>query len=303
MREGAAAFKDESGNQLSPDAAKARLRKAILLYAEKDFARKDAYHFLNLLSEGKSKEHPYTTGDLAQMARTNNLIVKTTKPFDLDDPPAELPVPERGLRLLLSLRADDPDDEDRSMLYASSPLESTNAFYIVGLEKRIPSTVQPLSAVHDKVAADYRETMALEKAKDAGKRFESELQAGMAQGKTFDTMSAAQFVHPKKLSPFSLTTTSIPEMTNRVEFEELQNIAGKMQAGQATPFIPTPDGGLIFYVKARLPVDDAEVKKNFPAYLERMREQLQIAAFQEWFGKAFHDHVTMPPGDSAAAGG
>jgi hypothetical protein len=303
VSKGAAAFKDEKGTQLSEAEAKDRMKKAFLRYGEMGQARKDAYTFLNALAKGHDEQHPYAVEDLGKLAKEKNLVVKTSEPFDPQTPSAELPVSDKNLRILFSLRDDDPEDKDKSMLYASSPLEGTNGYYVVGLARRIPSQVQPLSAVRDKVIADYMQGMALEKAKDAGKRFESELQAGMSQGKTFDTMCAAQFVHPTKLTPFTMMTQSIPELTNKVEFTQLQEMAGKMQPGQATPFMPTPDGGILFYVKARLPADDALVKQNLPAYIDRMREQLQVAAFQEWFGKEYHDHFRAPPGETPAAGG
>jgi len=231
------------------------------------------------------------------------MTVRTTKPFGAKETPPELTIPERVLRVLFLLRSDDPDDKDRSMLYSSSPLEGTNGFYVVGLDKRIPSQVQPLSAVHDKVVADLRFSEALEKARAAGDKFESALQAGMNQGKTFDTMCAAQFVHPQRLKPFTLTPPSAPDLTDKVLAAQIQELAGRMHQGQATPFVPTPEGGFLLYVKGRLPVDEAALKRDLPAYTDRMRERLQIAAFQEWFSREYSTRFTPPPGEQAAAGG
>jgi hypothetical protein len=157
--------------------------------------------------------------------------------------------------------------------------------------------------VHDKVAADYRQSKALELARAAGSRFESALGAGLAQGKTFDTMCAAQFVRPQNLSPFSLTSTSIPEVPDKSEFEQLQETAGRMHAGQCSPFIPTADGGFLLYVKAQLPVDEATLQRDLPVFLARMRERFQIAAFNAWFTRQYQLHFVPPPGDLSAAGG
>ena len=52
LQAGAAAFKDESGAQLSADAAKAKIKKEILLYASLTEARKEANAFLTDLSDG-----------------------------------------------------------------------------------------------------------------------------------------------------------------------------------------------------------------------------------------------------------
>ena len=36
------------------------------------------------------------------------------------------------------------------------------------------------------------------------------------------------------------------------------------------------------YVRERLPVDSAKMQREMPDFLARMREQRQIAAFQQW---------------------
>jgi hypothetical protein len=303
LQAGAAAFKDESGAQLSAEAAKAKIKQGLLQYRELIEARKDANSFLTDLSQGHDDQHPYAPGDLATLAAARHLTVKTTEPFDLKSAPKDLIVPLKTLRTLFSLRDDDPDDKDRSMLYASSPLVGEEAVYVAGLQKRIPSEIQPLSVVHDKVVADYRESKALELAKAAGTRFEKALGEGLAQGKTFDTMCAAQFVRPQALSQFSLASTSIPEVPEKSEFEQLQDIAGKMQPGQCSPFIPTDDGGFLLYVKTRLPVDDAVMQRDLPAFVARMRQQFQIAAFNAWFGRQLQLHFVPPPGATSASGG
>ena len=174
---------------------------------------------------------------------------------------------------------------------------------MVGLEKRYPSEIQPLSAVHDRVVADYRQNQALELAKAAGKHFEDALGAGLSQGKTFDTMCAAQFIHPITLGPFSLTSKSIPELPEKIEFDRVMDVASKMHPGQTSPFIPTDDGGFFLYIKAQLPVEDAALHRDLPAFLARMREQRQIAAFNAWFNKEYQLHVVPPPSERTAAGG
>ena len=303
LQEGPAAFKDETGAQLSAGAAKAKIKKETLHNVARNEATKDANSFLNDLSKGHDDQHPYTPGDLTALAKARNLTVKTSEPFDLKSGPKDLDILQKNLRVLFSLRDDDPDDKERSMIYAPSPLPGGEAVYVAGLQKRIPSEIQPLSAVHDKVAADYRQSKALELARAAGSRFESALGAGLAQGKTFDTMCAAQFVRPRNLSPFSLTSTSIPEVPDKSEFEQLQNVAGKMHAGQCSPFIPTAEGGFLLYVKAELPVDQAALQRDLPVFLARMREQFQIAAFNAWFGRQMQLHFVPPPGDLSAPGG
>lgn len=302
LQAGPAAFKDDKGVQLTPEAAKAKIRHQILMYGAMTEAAKDAKNFLNDLSQNHDDDHPYTIGDLFTLAKAKGFNVKTTAPFDVQTGAKEMPLPPKFLRVLFSLRDDDPDDKERSMIYA--PLVgSEDAVYVVGLQKRIPSTVQPLSAVREKVIADYKAEQALEGAKAAGTRFETALGAGLSQGKTFDTMCAAQFVHPTKLTPFSLTSTNIDNLPENADFEPVMETAARMHPGQVSPFVPTPDGGFLLYFKAQMPVDAATVQRNLPAFLARMRDRLQIAAFNAWFGKEYQLHFVPPPSERAAAGG
>jgi hypothetical protein len=303
LQENPAAFKDASSTQLSPEAAKAKIKKQILQYTALTDATKEANAFLNDLTQGHDDDHPYTTGDMMALAKAKNLTVQTTEPFDMKNGPEDLALFPKNLHVLFSLRNDDPDDKERSMIYAPSPVMGEHGVYVMGLAKRIPSEIQPLSAVHDQVARDYRQDKAIEMAKAAGGRFESALNAGLQQGKTFDTMCAAQFIRPQKLSPFSLASTSIPEVTDKAEFEQLQDVAGKMHAGQCSPFIPSADGGFILCVKAELPVDPAVEQSEMPEFLARMRERLQVAAFNAWFGRQYQLHFVPPPGDTSAQGG
>jgi len=303
LQKGPAAFKDETGAQLGAEAAKAQIKKQILQTVARNEAIKDANSFLNDLTQGHDDQHPYTPGDLTVLAKTRHLTVKTSEPFDLKNGPKDLDILPKNLRVLFSLRDDDPDDKERSLIYAPSPLPGEEAVYIAGLQKRIPSQIQPLSAVRDKVEADYRQSKALELARAAGSRFESALGAGLAQGKTFDTMCAAHFVRPQALSPFSLVSSSIPEVPDKAQFEQLLETAARLHAGQCSPFIPTADGGFVLYVKAELPVDQAALQRDMPAFLARMRERLQLAAFNAWFNRQYQLHFVPPPGDLSASGG
>jgi hypothetical protein len=295
---GADSFKDASGKQLSAEAAKAKIRKQNIDYTALNDAVKDANSLLNDLSQGHDDDHPYTTNDIVTLANARHLTVKTTEPFDEKTGPEDLAIFPKSLPILFSLRADDPDDKEHSMIYAPSPILGENGVYIACLANRIPSEVQPLSAVKKQVEADYKEDQALELAKAAGDRFQKALQEGLSQGKTFTTMCAAQFIRSQKLTPFSLTTESIPEITDKAEFEQLQDVVGKMHPGQVSPFIPIADGGFFVYYKGDLPVDESAMQRNFPAFLARMRQRLQIAAFSAWFNHQYQLHFSPPPGES-----
>jgi uncharacterized protein YqjF (DUF2071 family) len=55
-------------------------------------------------------------------------------------------------------------------------------------------------------------------------------------------------------------------------------------------------------MKARLAVDADRMKQELPYYLARMREQRQVAAFQEWLSRQIQLRLIPPPGDQTGAG-
>lgn len=302
LQQNPASYKDSSGRQLTADEARAKIKKQIILYNSMKEANKEAGAFLNDLSQGHDEEHPYTTGDLMKLARERQLSVKTTAPFDQKTATNQLMISPQSIHNLFALRNDDPDDKERSMIYAPSPLVGDDAVYVAGLQQRYPSAVQPLATVRDQVIADYKKDQAVELAKAAGARFEKAMDAGLSQGKTFDTMCAAQFVHPQRLTPFALTSTNIPEL-GRDLANAVMNVAARMQPGQVSPFVPTSEGGFLIYYKAQLPADEEALKRDLPEFLEQMRGKLQVAAFNAWFNKEYQMHFVPPPGEHAGAGG
>ena len=66
--------------------------------------------------------------------------------------------------------------------------------------------------------------------------------------------------------------------------------------------MPTPDGGLVAYVKEHLPVDLTKMERDLPFYLARMREQRQVVAFQEWFNRQVQLRLIPPPGEQTSPG-
>jgi hypothetical protein len=295
-QQGPDTFRDSDGKQLPLDAAITKIKKQMRLSTALNEARKDANAFLTELSEGHDEQHPFSPDDLARLAKTKNLAVNTTAPFDEKSGAKEFDVPAARLHVLFSLREEDPDDKERSMLYSPSPLLGDSAVYAVGLQQRFPSLIQALSVVYDKVVADYRRDKSLELAKAAGDKFAAALQTGMQQSdKTFDSICAEENIKPEALPPFALTTTNAPpQIPGKALFEQIQEVAFNLPTDECSKFVPTSEGGFVVYVRQRLPVDEAKMKQELPAYLTRMREQRQVAAFDEWFRRQLQLRLVPP---------
>ena len=295
-------FKDAAGKIMTAAEAKDRIKKGLRENQARIEAAKDANALLTDLTEGHDAAHPYSPGDLFKVAKAKGLTVKTTEPFDEKSGCKDLDLAPKALHVLFSLRESDPDDPDRSSLYASSPLPGESALYIVGLQKFMPSQAQPLAAVRSQVEHDYRDIKALALAKDAGEKFAEALKLGATEGKSFDALCAAQNLKPQSLPPFSLTTTNVPPSIDKDDFRALEETAYSVPTGEFSRFVPMPDGGFVVYVQNRLPVDPATLRQQLPSYLAKMREQRQFVAFQEWLGRQMQMRLVPPVNQRTSAG-
>jgi SurA N-terminal domain len=286
---GPAAFTNEAGVQLSAEAAKAKIRDYFLQQIAAKSAQTNILDLAHQLLDGRTKEKPVTKEDMVRLAGSNNLVVVTTKPFDAENPPADLTLAPRAVPLLFQLQFGDPSDQYQM-------LPGTNGFYLVGLQEQFPAQEQSLEAVRDKVTDDYRREKAVEMVKNLGTAFETALKAGLARGQTFDAICAAQGIKPENLTPFAVVSPSIPDLADKQEFEFLVRIVYELPTGQASELAPFPDGGVIAYVKSRTSVDDAVIQRDIPSFIEKFRRQRQIEAYQGWMQREFPAHIVVGAG-------
>ena len=67
------------------------------------------------------------------------------------------------------------------------------------------------------------------------------------------------------------------------------------QVPDISSVVQTRDGALVLQVVTRQPVDEARLKAELPAFIERLREQRQREASNEWVRKEFSlAHITGP---------
>jgi hypothetical protein len=289
-------WKDEAGNQLSAEAAKAKIRENARLNIAGSAAQTNANQLINLFLDGrKSKnDQPITREELQKFAASNGLTVVTTPPFDELNPPKTLPLSPSYMQMVFQLTTNSPDDQ-----YRLVPV--TNGCYFLGLEAKLPSENQPLEAVVPKVMEDYRQQKAMELAVQAGTNFEAAARNGLAKGMSFSEICAAQKVKPETLTPFSHETRSIPEISDEAEYEDVKALAYQLPVGRIAQFYQTQTGGFVVYLKARAPVDEAIVKRDLPAFLANQRGARQSAAFNIWLNREMQMHVHVVPTAKPAA--
>jgi len=81
----------------------------------------------------------------------------------------------------------------------------------------------------------------------------------------------------------------------------LKDVAFALAPGKTSPFVKSPDGGLVLHVVSRQPVDEAKLKAELPAYTAKVREERRHQAINEWFRKESElAHITLSSANKKA---
>jgi hypothetical protein len=241
-----------------------------------NLAHKKAFEFLEKLYDLYQKQ-PSETNHLDKLAAEAGLQSGVTEPFAAEGPKA-LKVPGQFAQVALALTPQQP--------VPNEPLPGADGIYVIALKKKIPSEVEPFESVRERVLEDFRRDEAKEAARRAGEAFYSKLTNSLAQNKSFEESCQELSVIPEKLPPLSITTRALsPELESRVSLSLLKDVAFALAPGKTSGFVQSRDGGLVLHVVSRQPVDEAKLKAELPAFIDRLREERRHEASNEWFRK------------------
>lgn len=214
-------------------------------------------------------------------------------PFSINEAPAGLDVSEDFVRRAFNLTLEEPLTE---------VLAGENHVYVIGYNRTLPSENPPFDSIRDQVLRDYRFTEAATKAQQAAVAFHAAATNGLAAGQTFPAICTKEGVKPVTLAPFSPSTRTIPEVEELVDPRYLQQfeqyfrrVAFNTPPGTVGAPLPSSDGAVVLYVQARLPIDEAAMRTNLPAFTRSVQQVRRSEVFNEWFSeqanKAF---ATLP---------
>ena len=313
MQRGPKSFIDTNGNEMTPDAAKAKIKNDLRDNRAMTFARTNANALIQDLMNGHDDDHPFTVDDLQKVASAKGMKVNVTEPFDGRTGPKEFKPTQAFMRTAFSLSTNAPDDKSRSMIYSQSPVPIEDGWVVMGLKERYQAKPQTFDQVQTKVMDDYKREQAFMTARNAGLVFHTTASAALAQGKSFDNVAASNKVALVTLPAFSLSSATNLQSTgelkkmeaispnvahllgSRQEFQRLVESTYTLQTGRISEYMPTYEGGYIVYVKGRQPVDPAKLQQELPNFLARLRDQRANAAFAEWFQKQAQEmRLTIP---------
>jgi hypothetical protein len=266
----------------TPDEAKAKIKEEILKRGAAVHAKRDANQFATPLFDTP----PLPLSAFSKHAESNKLTVSVTAPFSKDEAPKGLDVGLDFARAAFNLSPTDAP-------YAQ-PIEGRDAVYVIAYNKQLPSEIQPLAQIKDKVTMDYKLIQATLKARKAGLEFSLTASNSMAQGKSFDALAADAKLKVTKLPPFSQSTEEITNV-DVAALDTLKQLAFTTAPGNVSPFRSIREGGLIVHVKEKLPLDEAKMKQELPQFIAYARQVREREAFDVWFRKEFERaHIDAP---------
>ena len=292
-RNGTNAWTDEKGAPLAEAAAKEKIKGEIRLNDALLSARRAAAEFG---TELMSQPEPNQVATMEKLATAKGQTVRMTKPFDRNTGLEEFEDELIGARMSEDSNLDTVRDTVREKAFALTDTQPVlfnaipgkHSVYVIALKGKIPSELQPLDKIKDKVTADYKTFMALEQLRKAGQAFQVTLAISLAAKKSFADICAAEKIKVIDIPPISAGTRSLTNVDARVSLRVLQSLALDMEVGKASQFVsaqPPTEGGFIVYAKSRPAIDDAKLKAELPAFVSQMRVYRQNEAFQQWFRK------------------
>jgi hypothetical protein len=281
-------FTDTNGHVLPEPEAKVKIKEQL----EHRFAMQAASKKASFFATDLFKMTPQRAENLNKLAVSNQYPVHISEPFSFDGP-KNLKVLENFTRTAMSLTEDEP---------FGTQISGEDGVYVIALYRKIPSEIPPLDAIRLRVTEDYRRSQAIRAAQQDGEKFYQQVTNALTQGKSFSAICADVKVSPEKLPQFTLSTRDLPELDSRLDLSRVKELIANLAPGKVAPFTPARDGGYALYLGARLPVDEAELKKDFPDYLKGLRQMGQGQAFGEWFGHRMNVvRLSAPAGSKTTA--
>lgn len=273
QQRGPAAFVDTNNVPLTPEKAKERIRTDERERLAAVAARKAANAFATELDNLEKK----TPTSLVDLAIKKGLQVMESKPFAESDVPAGLQVMENFARQAFALGPDD---------VFKGPIPGADAYFVISLNRKLPSEIPPMENILQKVMDDYRAEETMRMARAAGEEFGAKVKAGLEAKKPFDKICAESKVTPRSLPTFSLSARFVEGLDRSVNLADIQETVQSLSPGQASKFVPSRDGGFVVYVRSRLPAAEDKLKEELPQVLAQLRRERQNQAFQEWARKS-----------------
>ena len=99
----------------------------------------------------------------------------------------------------------------------------------------------------------------------------------------FAAACAVAKVKPMTLPPFSISTRKLEQVENHVSLSQFKQVAFSTPPGQMSQLQGSMDGAYAIFVQEKLPLDEAKLAANLPAFERSVRQARRAEAFNDWF--------------------
>ena len=282
---GATEFKDAK----TPEEAKGKIRALLIQRRALSDAAEVARDFVKVLFA----MDPVKLDNIITVAKRKGVALKTSAPFALNGSTEEFVNAPNVLKATAALNADSP---------FSDLIAGEDGIYIVGLAAQLPSMVPAFTDISARVGQDFQMQSALALANQAGTNFFITASVQTAAGQAFAPAAVGVGHAPVKLSPFSLSSTDVPEAGDRATIGELKQAAFTTTPGHVSRFVPTQDGGFVLFVQKLEAPDLTKKTAELPTFISQVRRGRENEAFNIWVNnEAGRELRNIPAFQKAAA--
>lgn len=287
---GAEAFRDENDKVLAKEAALRKIRDEALTQGALGLARQEAIRFNDELGALTN----VTPSAFALTASKFKVPLRSTTPFRNGERIAGLDNVQGLAQRVASLNAETPYTE---------PLDGEGFVVIPMLQTKLPPEVPSFETVRERVVQDHRMDRARAAAREAGEKFHAAAEAGLAAGKRFADIAAAQKATLVNVPEFTAASQNVVGLDSRLNLYLVRNAAQGAKPNGVARYTDSSDGGFVLYLEKKEPVSEEALKQALPSALAEARQQRRMAVFQNWFAAEFQKSGAMASSKSTAPAG
>ncbi|HEX7861648.1 MAG TPA: SurA N-terminal domain-containing protein [Verrucomicrobiae bacterium] len=275
---GANFYTGPDGQPLTAEAAKQKIREEIREGFAMNEARKTAYAFANDL-EAAAQTQPdpgNPAAPLEQLAANKGLNAQVTQPFSQFEGPSEIQgMPDDAGRALFMLTPESP--------IRVEPIIGETGIYMVALKRKLPSEVQTLDAIRERVTEDFKRGEGLKLARETATAFATAVSNAPTN---FESAAQQQGLTLVNLPPFSRDASApIENLPPTLDSGAVRSSAMELSEGEVSSYIPTREGGFVLTVEKVIPPTNEEIQSELPKFVEDFRRRRAGEAFSDWFAK------------------
>ncbi len=230
-----------------------------------------AVAFLEKLLDQRGK------ADFATVAKEAGATVKETPEFEETQRDGYPEATISGFSLAAFRLTEKEPDSDVPLQVPAT--QSPEAYYILHLAGMTPARPLTLEEARPKVVAAIKDERARTALTAKAEEIRAKIAAAVKAGRSIGDAAKEAGVTAQDLPEFSLAE---PDFTAAGDAAIISETSLELGNGELSKFVPTPEGGLLLYVRGRRPVEEAKfnaVKDRLTSSFETQKKQF---FFYEW---------------------